>query len=65
MEEELSEALGRARYRRPVRLAEPTPRRVNGYRHGRRQRQLLGSFGPVAINVPRARLDNAKGTSRE
>src|SRR6266567_3112752 len=66
VEEELSDALGRKRYQRPVRLAEPAaPRRANGYRHGRRQRQLLGSFGPVAINVPRARLDNAEGTSRE
>src|SRR6266567_2999444 len=66
VEEELSDALGRKRYQRPVRLAEPAaPRRANGYRHGRRQRRLLGSFGPVAINVPRARLDNAEGTSRE
>ena len=66
VEDELSDALGRKRYQRPVRLAEPAaPRRANGYRHGRRQRQLLGSFGPVAINVPRARLDNAEGTSRE
>lgn len=39
--------------------------RTAGYRHGRRDRQLLGSFGPVTISVPRARLDNACGTSRE
>src|SRR3954454_18127314 len=36
-----------------------------GYRHGRRERQLLGSFGPVTIGVPRARLNQADGTSRE
>jgi len=66
VEEELSDALGRARYQRPGRPAEPAAARgTNGYRHGRRQRQLLGSFGPVAINVPRARLDNAEGTNRE
>src|SRR5260370_35425026 len=66
VEEELSDALGRTRYQRAGRPAEPgAPREANGYRHGRRQRQLLGSFGPVAINVPRARLDNAHGTSRE
>ena len=36
-----------------------------GYRHGRRERQLLGSFGAVTISVPRARLNDADGTSRE
>src|SRR5258708_33817959 len=63
VEEELSDALGRTRYQRPGRPAGPAAARgANGYRHGRRQRQLLGSFGPVAVNVPRARLDNADGT---
>src|SRR5438067_10554539 len=65
VEEELSDALGRTRYQRPSRSAESAARGANGCRHGRRQRQLLGSFGPVAINVPRARVDNAEGTSRE
>jgi transposase-like protein len=36
-----------------------------GYRHGRRERQLRGSFGPVTISVPRARLTNADGTNQE
>jgi hypothetical protein len=36
-----------------------------GYRHGRRECQLLGSFGPVTISVPRARLSKADGTNRE
>jgi putative transposase len=66
VEEELSDALGRTRYQRPGRPAEPAAaRRASGYRHGRRERQLLGSFGPVTISVPRARLNQADGTSRE
>jgi putative transposase len=66
IEEELSEALGRARYQRPGQSAKPgTSRGAAGYRHGRRERQLLGSFGPVRISVPRARLLDAEGTSRE
>ena len=54
---ELDEALGRSRYRRrmPAVMACGTA----GYRHGRRDRQLLGSFGPVTISVPRARLNKA------
>jgi putative transposase len=63
VDEELNEALGRARYQRPV-GADTAPARV-GYRHGRRERQLLGSFGPVTICVPRARLAGADGTNRE
>src|SRR5579864_8336465 len=63
VEAELDDALGRARYQRPgdAQMAGGTA----GYRHGRRKRQLLGSFGPVTISVPRARLNQADGTSRE
>src|ERR1700746_2673629 len=61
---ELDEALGRVRYqRRPG-----TTDRVGGtagYRNGQRERQLLGSFGPVRISVPRARLTGTDVTSRE
>ena len=71
-EEELNDALGRTRYQRPgspdlTRGSAETgaARTAAGYRHGRRERQLLGSFGPVTISVPRARLDNADGTTRE
>jgi putative transposase len=63
VEAELDEALGRARYQRPE--SADIARRTGGYRHGRRERQLLGSFGPVTISVPRARLNQAEGTSRE
>jgi putative transposase len=71
VEEELSNTLGRTRYQRPGcpgstrGSAGTAARTAAGYRHGRRGRQLLGSFGPVAINVPRARLDNADGSGRE
>ena len=60
---ELDEALGRSRYQRPGVADEAG--RTAGYRHGRRDRQLLGSFGPVTISVPRARLNDTGGTSRE
>jgi putative transposase len=60
---ELDDALGRSRYHRagPAEAACGTAE----YRHGRRQRQLLGSFGSVTVSVPRARLNTADGTSRE
>ncbi len=49
LEQELTAALGRHRHER----ATETP---NGYRNGSRERGLLGSFGPVQISVPRARM---------
>ena len=62
IEEELSEALGRTRYQRPGQSAKPEASQgAAGYRHGRRERQVLGSFGPVRISVPRARLVDAEG----
>ena len=56
VEQELTEALGRPRCQRG-----PSA----GYRHGRRSRQLTGSFGQVEIGVPRARLASEAGTTRE
>ena len=56
LEEELVEALGRERYERGP---------VKGHRHGKRERQLLGSFGPVTVSVPRARLAGSDGTMQE
>lgn len=64
VDQELDEALGRARYQRPRRAKSEEAAKV-GYRHGRRQRQLLGSFGPATISVPRARLTGGDGTSQE
>ena len=56
LEQELTAALGRRRHGRG-----PSP----GHRHGHRARRLTGSFGPVAISVPRARLRAEDGTTRE
>ena len=56
VEQELAEALGRQRYERGGAL---------GHRHGRRERRLTGSFGPVEIAVPRARLRAEDGATRE
>src|SRR5690348_13148310 len=56
VEQEATAALGRGRYQRGA---------DRGYRNGRRSRGLLGSFGPIEIAVPRARLVAADGTSRE
>ena len=57
-EEELTTALGRGRCERAV----GAPR---GYRNGTRERHLLGSFGPVQVSVPRARMTEAEGGTRE
>ena len=40
-------------------------RRAEGYRNGTRERHLLGSFGPVQVSVPRARMAEAEGGTRE
>jgi putative transposase len=57
LESELSAALGRARYDRSAGVA--------GYRNGHRDRQLLGTFGPVSVSVPRARLAGGDGKPKE
>jgi transposase-like protein len=54
---ELERALGRGRYRRAG--------RARGYRNGRRERHLLGTFGAVRVSVPRARLFDEDGGARE
>ncbi|MGH9485629.1 MAG: IS256 family transposase [Terriglobales bacterium] len=58
LEEELTAALGRRRYQRGGGVA-------SGYRHGVRHRQLLGSFGPLEVTVPRGRVPNCKGGTAE
>src|SRR5947208_13119639 len=58
LEEELTAALGRCRHERAA--AEP-----NGYRNGTRERRLVGSFGPVQISVPRARMAAEGGGTQE
>jgi len=80
LEEELEAALGRARYARLKTAAgeraaaaaglgneEGAARAVpaTGHRNGRRERQVLGSFGAITVAVPRARLDAADGRTTE
>ena len=57
MEEGLEAVLGRGRYERKG--------QVRGHRHGQRDRQVLGTFGPVTVTVLRARLVKADGTTEE
>ena len=57
LEAELDAALQRGRYDR-----QGTTR---GHRHGHRGRQLVGTFGPVRLSVPRARLAGADGRTSE
>jgi transposase-like protein len=57
LEAELEAALQRRRYER----GGP----AQGHRHGRRDRQVLGTFGPVTVSVPRARLAGANGKPQE
>jgi putative transposase len=71
IEEELAAALGRGRYERRrhdddapgVEASDAAP--LSGHRHGHRERQLIGSFGPVEIAVPRARVGTADGRTDE
>jgi len=57
VEAELNVALQRGRYdRRGV---------ARGHRHGHRARQLIGTFGPVTVSVPRARLVEADDKTTE
>ncbi len=58
LEQELTASLGRGKSERAS--GEP-----KGYRNGTRERQLLGSFGPVEVEVPRARLAAADGGTAE
>jgi putative transposase len=54
VEQELEAALGRGRYGRGAAASL-------GHRHGHRMRQLTGSFGPVEVAVPWARLRGEDG----
>src|SRR3954464_9082533 len=57
LEAELEAALNRRRYER----AGPAA----GHRRGHRERQMVGTLAPTAVAVPRARLVEADGTTRE
>ena len=59
LEQELTAALGgRSKHERLVDHHQ-------GYRNGTRERQLTGSFGAVPLSVPRARVANKDGGTRE
>jgi transposase-like protein len=62
---ELDEALARPRYERSKKAAEEGRAGVTGHRHGSRTRSLTGTFGPIEIAVPRARLNSAEGKTTE
>lgn len=57
LEHEVNEALGRLRHARGE--------SGKGYRHGHRPRQIIGTFGPMTVEVPRARIATADGGRRE
>src|SRR4030081_4034543 len=62
---ELDAALARPRYGRSQMAGNEAKAGVTGHRHGSRTRRLTGTFGPIEIAVPRARLDDAEGKTTE
>jgi putative transposase len=58
----LDKVLARSRY---ARRADSEEMDITGHRHGHRSRSLLGTFGRVEIEVPRARLDTVDGKTTE
>jgi putative transposase len=62
---ELDEALARPRYGRSKMAGDEERAGVVGHRHGSRTRSLTGTFGPVEIEVPRARLNTPEGRTTE
>src|SRR3974390_2440586 len=67
-EAELDEVLERSRYARRAKRSTGDSggaAGITGHRHGHRSRTLLGTFGQVKIEVPRARLDTPEGKTTE
>jgi len=68
LEGELDRVLARSRYARcakpPSGDAEDAVG-VTGHRHGHRSRSLLGTFGQMEVQMPRARLNTADGKTTE
>ena len=62
---ELDAVLVRPRYGRSQMVGDEASADVTGHRHGRRTRSLTGTFGPIEIAVPRARLNTADGKTTE
>ena len=57
LEEELAASLGRGQYDHSA--------EASGHRNGHRERQLLGTFGPMTVSVPRARVTGMNGKQAE
>src|ERR1700726_2871846 len=62
---ELDAALARPRYGRSQMAGSEGRAGVAGHRHGSRPRSLTGTFGPIEIAVPRARLTTSEGGTTE
>jgi putative transposase len=62
---ELDAVLARPRYGRGQKADDEGRAGVAGHRHGSRTRSLTGTFGPVEIEVPRARLNTPAGKTTE
>ena len=62
---ELDAALARPRYGRGRMTGDEESTGISGYRHGHRTRSLTGTFGPIKIEVPRARLNGPDGKTTE
>jgi transposase-like protein len=62
---ELDAVLARPRYGRIPIAGDEERAGVAGHRHGSRRRSLTGTFGPIEIDVPRARLSTPGGKTAE
>jgi len=62
---ELDAVLERPRYGRGKTADGEERTVVTGHRHGSRTRSLTGTFGPIEIEVPRARLNTPAGKTTE
>ena len=62
---ELDAMLARPRYGRGQKAVDEARVGVSGHRHGSRTRSLTGTFGPIEIEVPRARLNTSAGKTTE
>jgi putative transposase len=62
---ELDAVLARPRYERSQMAGNEGKAGVAGHRHGSRTRSLTGTFGPIEIAVPRARLTTSEGKTTE
>src|SRR6266487_5175706 len=62
---ELDAALSRPRYGRSQMAGNEVGTGVPGHLRGSRTRSLTGTFGPIEIAVPRARLATSEGTTTE